>query len=78
MVKDLVAYTLKKQGKYIRNTICEHFNFSRQELFDLIKIHELRTYDSVLDDLGTGHGCEVCKPLVSSLLASLWNEMILR
>jgi len=77
MVKDLVAYTMKKQGKYIRNTICEHFNFSRQELFDLIKIHDLRTYDSVLDSLGTGHGCEVCKPLVSSLLASLWNEMIL-
>ena len=77
MVKDLVAYTMKKQGKYIRNTICEHFNFSRQELFDLIKIHNLRTYDSVLDNLGTGHGCEVCKPLVSSLLASLWNEMIL-
>lgn len=77
MVKDLVAHTLKKQGKYIRNTICEHFNFSRQELYDLIKIHELRTYDSVLDDLGTGHGCEICKPLVSSLLASLWNEMIL-
>ncbi|PRD53985.1 nitrite reductase large subunit NirB [Sphingobacterium gobiense] len=77
MIKDLVAYTMKKQGKYIRNTICEHFNFSRQELFDLIKIHDLRTYDSVLDNLGTGHGCEVCKPLVSSLLASLWNEMIL-
>lgn len=77
MVKDLVTYTLKKQGKYIRNTICEHFNLSRQELFDLIKIHDLRTYDSVLDNLGTGHGCEVCKPLVSSLLASLWNEMIL-
>lgn len=77
MVKDLVAYTMKKQGKYIRNTLCEHFNFSRQELFDLIKIHDLRTYDSVVDNLGTGHGCEVCKPLVSSLLASLWNEMIL-
>lgn len=77
MVKDLVTYTMKQQGKYVRNTICEHFNFSRQELFDLIKIHELKTYDEVLDSLGTGHGCETCKPLVSSLLASLWNEMIL-
>lgn len=77
MVKDLVTYTMKQQGKYIRNTICEHFDYSRQELFDLMKIHELHTYDEVLDNLGKGHGCEVCKPLVSSLLASLWNEMIL-
>lgn len=77
MVKDLVNYTMKQQGKYIRSTICEHFDLSRQELYDLIKIHELKSYDHVLDALGRGHGCEVCKPLVSSLLASLWNEMIL-
>ncbi|TYP97287.1 assimilatory nitrite reductase (NAD(P)H) large subunit precursor [Sphingobacterium allocomposti] len=78
MVKDLIAHTMKLQGKYIRTTICEHFDFSRQELFDLIKIHGLRSYDQVLDQLGKGDGCEVCKPLVSSLLASCWNEMILR
>ncbi len=77
MVKDLVTYTMKQQGKYVRNTICEHFNLSRQELLDLMKLHELRTYDEVLDSLGNGNGCEVCKPLVSSILASLWNEMIL-
>ena len=77
MVKDLVNYTMKQQGKYIRSTICEHFDLSRQELYDLIKIHELKSYDHVLDALGRGHGCETCKPLVSSLLASLWNEMIL-
>jgi len=78
MIKDLVTYTLKSQGKYIKNVICEHFNYSRQELFDLIHIHELKSYDEVLDVLGKNDGCEVCKPLVSSLLASLWNEMILK
>jgi nitrite reductase (NADH) large subunit len=31
-----------------------------------------------LDKLGSGHGCEICKPAVSSILASLWNEMILQ
>lgn len=77
MIKDLVTHSLKQQGKYVRNTVCEHFDLSRQELYDLIKIHELKSYDEVLDALGRGHGCEVCKPLVSSLLASLWNEMIL-
>jgi len=78
MVKDLMTYTLKSQGKYIKNVICEHFNYSRQELFDLIHIHELKSYDEVLDALGKNDGCEVCKPLISSLLASLWNEMILK
>jgi nitrite reductase (NADH) large subunit len=78
MIKDLVNYTLKAQGKYVRNVICEHFNYSRQELYDLVKIHQLKTYDAVLDKLGTGDGCELCKPPVASILASLWNEMILK
>ncbi len=78
MVKDLVIHSLKVQGKYVRNVLCEHFNLSRQELFDLVKIHGLKTYDGVLDKIGKGHGCEVCKPAVSSILASLWNEMILK
>jgi nitrite reductase (NADH) large subunit len=78
MVKDLMVHTFKLQGKYVKNVICEHFNYSRQELFDLIHIHELKSYDEVLNEFGKNDGCEVCKPLVSSLLASLWNEMILK
>jgi nitrite reductase (NADH) large subunit len=78
MVKDIMLHTMKAQGKYVRNVLCEHFNYSRQELFDLVKIHELKTYDEVLDQLGKGDGCELCKPPVASILASLWGEMILK
>jgi nitrite reductase (NADH) large subunit len=78
MVKDLMLHTMKAQGKYVRNVLCEHFNYSRQELYDLVKIHELKSYDEVLNQLGTGDGCELCKPPVSSILASLWGEMILK
>ncbi len=78
MIKDLMVHTMKQQGKYIRNVLCEHFQYSRQELYDLIKIHELKTYDEVLDQLGKGDGCETCKPAVSSIIASLWNEMVLQ
>jgi len=77
MVKDIINHTLKSQGKYVRNVICEHFNYSRQELYDLVKVHKLMTFDEVLNKLGTGDGCELCKPPVASILASLWNEMIL-
>jgi nitrite reductase (NADH) large subunit len=77
MVKDLVNYTMKAQGKYIRNVVCEHFDYSRQELYDLTKVDNLYTYDEVLDKHGKGDGCEICKPVVASILASLWNENIL-
>ncbi len=78
MLKDLMVHTLKSSGKVVRNVLCEHFDHSRQELFDLVKLKELKTYDAVLSALGKGHGCEVCKPAVSSILASLWNEVILK
>ena len=78
MIKDIMLHTMKQNGKYVRNVVCEHFHLSRQELYDLIKIHHLKNYEQVLDNLGKGDGCEVCKPLVSSLLASLWNDMILK
>jgi nitrite reductase (NADH) large subunit len=78
MLKDLMVHTMKTQGKYVRNVVCEHFNYCRQEMFDLVKIHQLKTYDEVLNKLGQGDGCEVCKPAVASILASLWNEMPLK
>lgn len=78
MVKDLMLATMKAQGKYVRNVWCEHFSYSRQEMFDLVKLHELKSYDEVLDRLGSGDGCELCKPPVASILASLWGEMILK
>lgn len=78
LVKDLIQGVLKEKGVYIRNVICEHFDHSRQELLDLVKMEGLKTYNSVLNHFGKGDGCEVCKPLVASVLASLWNENILK
>ncbi|MEO5912484.1 MAG: nitrite reductase large subunit NirB [Pelobium sp.] len=78
MVKDLINGTLKENGMYIKNVLCEHFDYSRQELLDLIKMNKIETYDQVLDTFGKGDGCEVCKPAVASILASLWNDLILK
>lgn len=77
MVKDIIQGVQKAKGVYVRNILCEHFDFTRQELFDLVKINGLKTYTSVLDMFGKGDGCEVCKPATASILASLWNENIL-
>lgn len=78
MIKDLVVASLKAQGKYVRTVLCEHFSNSRQELYDLIKLNGLKTYEEVLDKFGKGDGCELCKPPIVSILASLWNEMPLK
>ncbi|WP_324024823.1 nitrite reductase large subunit NirB [Maribacter sp. BPC-D8] len=73
MVTDLVNETLKSLGKTVKNVICEHFEYSRQELYIIIKTKKLTSFNEVLDTCGTGHGCETCKPLVSSIFASLYN-----
>jgi nitrite reductase (NADH) large subunit len=78
MVKDLINGTLTAQGAYIKNVLCEHFDYSRQELFDLLKINDIRSYGAALDHFGTGDGCEVCKPAVGSILSGLWNELIVK
>jgi len=78
MLKDLATMTLKTMGKEVRKDICEHFTYSRQQLYDLIKLEKLSSFEEVLDKHGRGDGCEICKPVVSSLLASTLNEMILR
>ncbi|MDO6491887.1 MULTISPECIES: nitrite reductase large subunit NirB [unclassified Cellulophaga] len=74
MVTDLVNETLKSLGKVVKERICEHFDYSRQELYDIVKMKHIKDYDELLDTHGKGNGCEVCKPLAASLFASIFNE----
>jgi nitrite reductase (NADH) large subunit len=75
-VTDLFRAEMKAAGKLLGNALCEHFAHTRQELFQIIKIKQLRSFDEVIRSHGIGHGCEICKPAVASILASLWNENI--
>ncbi len=74
MVVDLVNETLKSLGEEVKETICEHFHYSRQELFDLVKVNKIETYEEALEKFGHGHGCEVCKPALASIFATLTME----
>jgi nitrite reductase (NADH) large subunit len=76
-VTDLVEAELTAAGRMVQNHLCEHFPYSRQELFQIVKIKRLKTFDALLSGHGSGHGCEICKPAVASILASLWNENVL-
>jgi nitrite reductase (NADH) large subunit len=77
MVTDILKVTLEGFGQKVKKTLCEHFDYTRQELYDIIRATEVKDFDTLLDTHGKGDGCEVCKPAVASLLASIWNDLIL-
>jgi nitrite reductase (NADH) large subunit len=77
LVTDILKTELKKVGIEVKNHVCEHFAYSRQELYHLVKVNQIKTFADLLEQHGTGMGCEVCKPTVASILASTWNEHVL-
>ncbi|MFA5494728.1 MAG: nitrite reductase large subunit NirB [Porticoccaceae bacterium] len=78
LLKSVVDYELEARGLSVDKSLCEHFPFTRQEIFHLCKVEELRTFDALLAGHGRGRGCEICKPAVASILASLWNDYVLK
>ncbi|WP_305419995.1 nitrite reductase large subunit NirB [Photobacterium leiognathi] len=77
LITQVLNSELAKAGIEVNNHLCEHFAYSRQELFHLIRIEEIKSFDELLAKYGQGYGCEVCKPTVGSILASCWNDYVL-
>jgi len=78
LIQEILDKEFKKSGKQHKKILCEHFPYTRQELFDIIKIKKYKTFKEVLSNYGNGLGCEICKPVIASILATLWNEHILK
>ena len=76
MVTGLLNAELEAAGKAVKKSLCEHFEYTRQDLFEIVKVKGIRTFEELIRDHGQGYGCEICKPAVTSILASLWNESI--
>ena len=77
LLKNIVDEEMESRGLEVDTSICEHFPYTRQELFHLIKVNSIKTFDELLEKYGSGRGCDVCKPAVGSILASLWNDYVL-
>ncbi len=77
LVGSLIRHQLLASGIEVGNDLCEHFAFSRQELFDMLRAQRIGSFSELLAAHGTGRGCEVCKPAVASMLASLGDAYIL-
>lgn len=77
MVKTVLDNELANMGMEVNNHVCEHFEYSRQELFHLCQVEEIKDFNTLLSEHGHGLGCDLCKPTAASIFASLWNEHIL-
>jgi nitrite reductase (NADH) large subunit len=73
MLKKLLTECGVEQSK----ALCEHFTYSRAELFEIIRATRITTFTSLVEKHGSGRGCDICKPAVASILASLNNGHIL-
>ena len=99
LVKRLTTTELEKAGIEVSNALCEHFELSRAQLFDAVRVADLHTFSEIIARFGRvpaaveempdgvapaglpaegpGRGCDICKPVVASVLASLGNGHIL-
>jgi nitrite reductase (NADH) large subunit len=78
LVKSVADNEFEKRGVEVKKDICEHFAYSRRELFDIVSVEKIKTFDELLEKHGRGLGCEICKPVAGSVLASVWNDYILK
>ena len=77
MLKNLVDDELAARGVVVDKSICEHFPYTRQELYHLARVGEIKSFEDMLLHNGRGRGCDICKPTIASIMASLWNEHVL-
>ncbi|WP_433431344.1 nitrite reductase large subunit NirB [Nonomuraea sp. CA-141351] len=73
----MLKQLLEKSGVEVSKALCEHFTYSRAELFDIVRVRKITTFSQLITEHGQGRGCDICKPAVASILASLHNGHVL-
>lgn len=80
LVTTIFNKTMLAMGNEVKNHVCSHFNYSRAELYHIVMVKRLKTFPDVMRDAGndkSSDGCEMCKPAVGSIFASLWNRHVM-
>ncbi|MFY1617764.1 nitrite reductase large subunit NirB [Micromonospora sp. WMMD736] len=73
----MLKQLLDAAGVAQSTALCEHFDVSRRELFEIVRVRGIRTFSRLVAEHGRGRGCDICKPVVASILASLGNGHVL-
>lgn len=77
LLKSVVDEEMSNLGREVNTDICEHFPYTRQEIYHLVRVGEIKSFDVAIEKHGSGLGCDICKPAVASILASCWNDYVL-
>ncbi|MEW4982220.1 MAG: nitrite reductase large subunit NirB [Cycloclasticus sp.] len=77
LVGQVLNKELEKLGMDVNTDLCEHFAYTRQEMYHLVRVGGIKTFDEMIEKHGKGHGCDICKPTTASILASCWNDYVL-
>jgi nitrite reductase (NADH) large subunit len=78
LLKQVFDHELSARGVAVDKSLCEHFAYTRQELYALVRVEGIISFDEMLAKHGRGHtGCDICKPAMGSILASCWNQPIM-
>ena len=72
----LVTAELEASGVVVDKGLCGCFSQTREELYEIVLALRVNKYQDLLDRYGRedargGDGCEICKPAVASIIASL-------
>ena len=77
LLKQVFEHELTARGVVVDKSLCEHFAYTRQELYGIVRVEGIESFEALLAKHGRGHvGCDICKPAVGSILASCWNRSI--
>ena len=77
LVTQVLNCELEKQGVDVNTDLCEHFAYTRQDLYNIIRVEKIKSFKELLEKHGTGLGCDICKPTAANILASCWNDHVL-
>jgi nitrite reductase (NADH) large subunit len=73
-VLGIIHREMERLGIGVDRSLCPHFSRGRAELYDIVRVRGLRSFDAVIAAAGRGHGCEICRPAVAAILASAWGQ----
>jgi len=77
LLKQVVEHELASRGVAVDKSLCEHFPHTRQELYAIVRVNGIESFEELLARHGRGQqGCDICMPAVGSILASCWNRPI--
>ncbi|MFT9257153.1 MAG: nitrite reductase large subunit NirB [Acetobacter sp.] len=77
LLKTVFETELTARGITVDKSLCEHFSHTRQDLYALVRVQGIHTFEALMTRHGNGGlGCDICKPTVASILASAWNRPI--